>query len=100
MIWNCQERSPNVASLSRTFLTCDQAYFSLDVVRKGTPIQFLYESSARSPEPGLFSDWPKNNRALGSSLRLVTELQIILLVNRLTSDEIMAAEKDLNTSNV
>ena len=63
-------------------------------------IQFLHESSARSPESGLYSDWPKISRALGASLRLVTELQIILLENRLTADEIMAAEKDLNTSDV
>ena len=49
---------------------------------------------------GLCCDWPKNNRALGASLRLVTELQIILLVNWLTADEIMAAKKDLNTSDV
>ena len=54
-------------------------------------MQFLKESSARSPESGLYSDWPKN---------MVTEFQIILLVNRLTADEIMAAEKDLNTSDV
>ena len=32
---------------------------------------FLIESSARSPESGLHSDWPKNNRALGALLRLV-----------------------------
>ena len=51
-------------------LTCDQAYFSLDRVEKVRLIQFLNEWSASS----LDSDWPKNNRALGSSLRLVTEL--------------------------
>ena len=38
-------------------------------------IQSLNESSAGSSESGLYSDWPKNNRALGASLRLVTELQ-------------------------
>ena len=58
------------------------------------------DTISRSPESGLYSDWPKNNRALGASLRLVTELQIILLVNRLTADEIMATEKDFNTSDV
>ena len=70
------------------------------MVGKVRLIQFLNESSSRSPESGLYSDWPKNNRALGALLRLVTELQIILLVNRLTADEIMAAEKDFNMSDV
>ena len=41
---------------------------------------FLNELSAHSPESRLFSDWTKDNRALGASLRLGTELQIILLV--------------------
>ena len=36
-------------------------------------IQFFNESSARSPECGLDSDWPKNNGALGALLRLVTD---------------------------
>ena len=80
-------------------LTCDQAYFS-SRCEKVHLIQFLNELSARSPESGLHSDWPKNNRALGALLRLVTELQITLLVNRLTADEILAAEKDLNRSDV
>ena len=70
------------------------------MVQKGTLIQSLNESSAGSPDSGLYPDWPKNKRALGASLQLVTELQIILIVNQLTADEIMAAEKDLNTSDV
>ena len=77
-------------------LTCDQAYFSLDRAEKVRLIQFLNESSAGSPESGLYSDWLKNNRALGASPRLVTELQ----KSRLTTDQIMAAEKDLNRNDV
>ena len=43
-------------------------------------MQFLNQSSARSPESGLYFDLPKNKGALGASLRLVAELEIILLV--------------------
>ena len=59
-------------------------------------IQFINKSSAGSPESGLYSDWPKNKKALGASLRLVTELQ----KNLLTTDQIMAAEKDLSRNDV
>ena len=71
-------------------------YFSLDKAEKVCLIQFLNESSASSPESGLYSDWPKNKRAVGASLRLVTELQ----KNRLTTDQIMAAEKDFSRNDV
>ena len=49
-------------------VTCDQVYFSLDRAEKVRLIQFPKESSASSPESGFYSDWPKNNGALGASL--------------------------------
>ena len=70
-------------------VTCNQVYFSSDRTEKVRRIQFLNESSAGSPESGLNSDWPKNNRAFRPSLQLVTtELQ----KNWLTADQIMAGE--------
>ena len=75
-----------------TRITCDQVYFSLNMYRARKShvrlIQFLNESSAHSSESGLYSDWPKKSRALGhvgSQLRLVTELQIVLPVKSVNS---------------
>ena len=78
-------------------MNSDRSDFNL---RLGRPrvrlIQFLNESSAGSPESGLYFDWPKHNRPLGACLRLVTEL----LKNQLKANQIMAFEEDLKRNDV
>ena len=64
-VGNCGSFSGEVRNFTRIFLTCDQAlFFSRRCSQRKNErlIQLLVESSVKSPESGLFSDWSGNKR--------------------------------------